>query len=146
MSKYLLDSNIIIKFWEYDYDKLRSILNENSIVVLEEVLQELSVKEKRKYKGNYILSERLCELLSFQIKVNKNDISGFYLIFDCEAKEKNISNNLSKVDLLMLYTCYVNNNFILVTEDKELFSISKEFLGEDRVYKYDRLKETYYLD
>lgn len=142
MNKYLLDSNIIIKFWDDDEHKLKSMLMEKSIVVLEDVLQELSIKEKRKYKGNYILSERFCELLSFQIRVDKDDISGFYLIFDYETKEEKESNNLSKVDLLMLYNCYINNNFILVTEDKDLFSISKKFLGEDRVYSYNKLIES----
>ena len=42
-------------------------------------------------------------------------------------------------DLLNLYTCYINSELILVTEDKALFNISKSLLGDKRVWSIDNL-------
>ena len=139
MNRYLIDSNIIIKLWERNEDNLSELIKENKIVILKDVLEEISIKEKRKYKGNYILSQRFCELLPASIEIDKKDISGFYLIFDYENKDKKEKNKLSQVDLLNLYTCYINSELILVTEDKALFNISKSLLGDKRVWSIDNL-------
>ena len=77
MNRYLIDSNIIIKLWERNEDNLSELIKENKIVILKDVLEEISIKEKRKYKGNYILSQRFCELLPVSIEIDKKDISGF---------------------------------------------------------------------
>ena len=61
------------------------------------------------------------------------------MIFDYESKDKLDSNNLSKNDLLQLYACYVNDDFNLVTEDKELYNIAMHILGEKRVLSLKEL-------
>ena len=47
MKKYLLDTNIIIKLWERDNKSLDKLLKENKVLILREVLNELSIKEKK---------------------------------------------------------------------------------------------------
>lgn len=141
MKKYLLDTNIIIKLWNLNEKSLDKILKENKVFILREVLNELSVKETKEYRRKEVLSERFCNLLPYSMEVEKEDISGFYMIFDYKIKDKFNSNNLSQNDLLQLYACYVNDNLNLVTEDKELFNIAKYILGKDRVLSLDELKD-----
>jgi len=43
------------------------------------------------------------------------------------------ANKLSENDLLLLYTCYLDNSLILVTEDKYLVNASNCILGNERV-------------
>ena len=45
MKKYLLDSNIIINLWKKDEKTLNKLIKQNKLLILEEVLKELSVKE-----------------------------------------------------------------------------------------------------
>ena len=141
MKKYLLDTNIIIKLWERDNKSLDKLLKENKVLILREVLNELSVKETKEYRRKEVLSERFCKLLPYSIEVEKENISGFYMIFDYKTKDKFSSNNLSQNDLLQLYACYINDDINLVTEDKELFNIAKYILGEDRVLSLNQLKD-----
>ena len=75
------------------------------------------------------------------MEVEKEDISGFYMIFDYKIKDKFNSNNLSQNDLLQLYACYVNDDLNLVTEDKELFNIAKYILGDNRVLSLEQIKD-----
>lgn len=105
MKKYLLDTNIIIRLWDEEEKYLDKIIKENKVVILNEVLNELSVKETKEYRRREVLSERFCKLLPYSIEVEKDNISGFYMIFDYESKDKFDSNNLSKNDLLQLYAC-----------------------------------------
>lgn len=139
MKKYLLDTNIIIRLWDEEEKYLDKIIKENKVVILNEVLNELSVKETKEYRRREVLSERFCKLLPYSIEVEKDNISGFYMIFDYESKDKFDSNNLSKNDLLQLYACYVNDDFYLVTEDKELYNIARHILGEKRVLSLKEL-------
>ena len=141
MKKYLLDTNIIIKHWDENEKKLDKILKENKVFILREVLNELSVKETKEYRRKEVLSERFCKLLPYSIEVEKENISGFYMIFDYKTKGKFNNNNLSKNDLLQLYACYVNDDLNLVTEDKELLNIARYILGEDRVLSLNQLKD-----
>lgn len=133
MKKYILDTNIIIKLWEKEDQSLDKLLKENKLLILKEVLNELSIKETKEYRRKEVLSERFCNLLPYSIEVEKENISGFYMIFDYKTKDKFNSNNLSQNDLLQLYACYINDDINLVTEDKELFNIAKYILGADRV-------------
>ena len=110
MKKYLLDSNIIINLWKKDEKTLNKLINQNKLLILEEVLKELSVKEAKIYRSREVLSERFCELLPFALKINKQDISGFYFILDYTIKEKFKNNNLSENDFLQLFACYINRN------------------------------------
>ena len=140
MKKYLLDTNIIIKLWDKKDDKsLDKLLKENNILILREVLDELSIKETKEYRRKEVLSERFCKLLPYSMEVEKENISGFYMIFDYKTKDKFNSNNLSQNDLLQLYACYINADLNLVTEDKELFNIAKYILGDDRVLSINEL-------
>ena len=110
MKKYLLDSNIIINLWKKDEKTLNKLIKQNKLLILEEVLKELSVKEAKIYRSKEVLSERFCELLPFALKINKQDISGFYFILDYTIKEKFKNNNLSENDFLQLFACYINRN------------------------------------
>ncbi len=140
MKKYLLDTNIIIKLWDKKDDKsLDKLLKENKILILREVLDELSIKETKEYRRKEVLSERFCRLLPYSIEVEKESISGFYMVFDYKTKDKFNSNNLSQNDLLQLYACYTNDDLNLVTEDKELFNIAKYILGNNRVLSMNEL-------
>ena len=140
MKKYLLDTNIIIKLWDKKDDKsLDKLLKENNIFILREVLNELSIKETKEYRRKEVLSERFCKLLPYSIEVEKESISGFYMVFDYKTKDKFNSNNLSQNDLLQLYACYINADLNLVTEDKELFNIAKYILGNNRVLSMNEL-------
>ncbi|WP_195514913.1 PIN domain-containing protein [Paraclostridium bifermentans] len=140
MKKYLLDTNIIIKLWDKKDDKsLDKLLKENKILILREVLNELSIKETKEYRRKEVLSERFCKLLPYSIEVEKESISGFYMVFDYKTKDKFNSNNLSQNDLLQLYACYINYDLNLVTEDKELFNTAKYILGNNRVLSMNEL-------
>ena len=140
MKKYLLDTNIIIKLWDKKDDKsLDKLLKENKILILREVLDELSIKETKEYRRKEVLSERFCRLLPYSIEVEKESISGFYMVFDYKTKDKFNSNNLSQNDLLQLYACYINYDLNLVTEDKELFNTAKYILGNNRVLSMNEL-------
>lgn len=139
MKKYILDTNIIIKLWDKDDQSLDKLLKENKVLILREVLNELSIKETKEYRRKEVLSERFCNLLPYSIDVEKENISEFYMIFDYKTKDKFNSNNLSQNDLLQLYACYINDDINLVTEDKELFNIAKYILGADRVLDIEEL-------
>ncbi len=45
MKKYLLDTNIIIKLWNISEKSLDKILKNGNVFILNEVLNELAVKE-----------------------------------------------------------------------------------------------------
>lgn len=134
MKKYLLDTNIIIKLWNISEKSLDKILKNGNVFILNEVLNELAVKEVREYRRRDVLSERFCKLLPYSIEVEKENISGFYMIFDYKIKDKFNNHNLSLNDLLQLYACYIDDDLNLATEDKELFNIAKYILGNNRVF------------
>ena len=113
------------------------MLKEERVLILKEVLDELAIKEKKVYRRREVLSERFCKLLPYILEVEKEDISGFYMIFDYETKEKFQSNNLSENDLLQLYACYINDELNLVTEDRQLYDTAYYILGHDRVCSFD---------
>lgn len=133
MKKYLLDTNNIIKLWDDNSMLLEKLIEENKVVILKEVLEELSIKEKKIYRRQEVLSERFCKLLPCSIEVKNNDISGFFMIYDYEIKGKFENNNLSKNDLLQINACYIDESLTLITEDKELFNIGKHILNENRI-------------
>lgn len=145
MSEYLLDTNVVIGLWrDYPY-VIDMLLKDEKIKILKEVSEELVVKERRQYKGQQVLSERFCKLLLFIIEVNKENIQEFYSMLDIKySKQGNAyfdTNKLSENDLLLLYSCYLNNNLVLVTEDKYLFNAANYILGKDRVMTLKMLIE-----
>lgn len=139
MKRYLLDSNIIISIWNKDEKLMDKILKENKIVILKEVLNELVVKETKEYRRREVLSERFCKLLPYSFNIEYENLSGFYMIFDYEIKPKFKNNNLSRNDLMELYTCYVEKDLVLVTEDKQLYDIARFVLGKNRVMEINTL-------
>lgn len=146
MNEYLLDTNVVIGLWR-DYPfVIDMLLKDERIKILKEVSEELVVKERRQYKRQQVLSERFCKLLPFIIEVNEENIHEFYSMLDIKYSKKGNAyfdtNKLSENDLLLLYTCYLNNNLILVTEDKYLFNAANYVLGNDKVMKLDALIES----
>ena len=88
MKKYLLDSNIIINLWKKDEKTLNKLIKQNKLLILEEVLKELSVKEAKIYRSREVLSERFCELLPFALKINKTRYKWILLYFRLHNKRK----------------------------------------------------------
>ena len=119
MGKYLLDTNIVIKLWNDNSMLLGKLIEKNKVVILKEVLEELSIKEKKIYRRQEILSERFCKLLPCSIEVKNSYLSGFFMIYDYEIKGR-FENN-------------TDESLTLITEDKELFNIANYILGENRV-------------
>jgi len=147
MSEYLLDTNVVIGLWEQHNSTIDKLIEDKKIKITEEVVQELVVKERREYKRQQVLSERFCKLLSFIIEVDKTQIDEFYSMLNIKYSKKgnayfNHTNKLSRNDLFLLYCCYLNNNFILVTEDKYLFNAANSVLGKDRVLTLKLLVES----
>lgn len=145
MNEYLLDTNVVIGLWR-DYPfVIDMLLKDERIKILKEVSEELVVKERRQYKRQQVLSERFCKLLRFIIEVNKENIHEFYSMLDIKYSKKGNAyfdtNKLSENDLLLLYTCYLNNNLVLVTEDKYLFNAARHILGNDRIMTLNMLIE-----
>ena len=138
MEEYLLDTNIVIGLWKQYPLVIDKLIKDKKIKVLKEVSQELVVKERQDYKGQQVLSDRFCKLLLFIIEVDTKSIKQFYTLLDIKHSKKgnayfNDTNKLSYNDLLLLYTCYLDNNLVLVTEDKCLFNTANHILGKHRV-------------
>ena len=136
-NKYLLDSNIIIEMWRDNPKVIDKLLENNSIVILEEVLNEISKKEKRKFKGIEVLSERFMKLVPQMIEVKKDNLKDLYDKIDIKATTKGKyyykSYKISYTDLLQIFICYFYEMYILVTNDKNLLYSSKEIIGDKRV-------------
>ena len=122
-----------LEVFEGPLDLLLHLIEKNKVVILKEVLEELSIKEKKIYRRQEILSERFCKLLPCSIEVKNSYLSGFFMIYDYEIKGRFENNNLSKNDLLQICACYTDESLTLITEDKELFNIANYILGENRV-------------
>ena len=137
MNEYLLDTNVVIGLWKQYPFVIDKLIEDKKIKILKEVSQELVVKERREYKGQQVLSERFLNLILFIIEVDRESIKEFYAMLDIKYSKKGNAyfdtNKLSENDLLLLYTCYLDNNIVLVTEDKRLFNTANYILGKDRV-------------
>jgi predicted nucleic acid-binding protein len=137
MNEYLLDTNVVIGLWKQYPFVIDKLIEDKKIKILKEVSQELVVKERREYKGQQVLSERFLNLILFIIEVDRKSIKEFYAMLDIKYSKKGNAyfdtNKLSENDLLLLYTCYLDNNLVLVTEDKRLFNTANYILGKDRV-------------
>jgi hypothetical protein len=138
MKEYLLDTNIVIALWDQYPLAIDILIKDKKFKILKEVSQELVVKERQEYKGQQVLSERFCKLLLFIIEVDRKSIKQFCSTIDIKHSKKGNAyfedtNKLSENDLLLLYTCYLDNNLVLVTEDKCLFNAANHILGKYRV-------------
>lgn len=146
MDEYLLDTNAVIGLWNKHPLVIDKLIEDNRIKILKEVGEELVVKERREYKGQQVLSERFCRLVLFIIEVDRECVEKFYSMLDIKYSPKgnaylDDTNKLSEIDLLLLSACYINNDLILVTEDKYLFNATKNIFGEDRVMTLNMLLE-----
>jgi predicted nucleic acid-binding protein len=145
MEEYLLDTNVVIGLWKQNPFVINKLIEENKIKILEAVSQELVVKERREYKGKQILSERFCKLLPFVIEVDRAELKEFYSMLNIKHSQKGNTyfntDKLSEIDLILLYTCYLDDNLILVTEDKYIFHAANVILGKERVIGLKRLVE-----
>lgn len=150
MKEYLLDTNVVIGLWKQYPFVINKLIEENKIKILEAVSQELVVKERREYKGMQILSERFCKLLPFIIEVNRDELKEFYSMLNIKHSQKGNTyfntDKLSEIDLLLLYTCYLDDNLILVTEDKYIFHAANIILGKERVIGLKMLIETVLIE
>jgi len=148
MSEYLLDANVVICLWNQHQLIIDRLIEDRKIKILKEVSEELVVKERRQYKRQQVLSERFCKLIPFILEVDNTGIEEFYSTLEIKYSKKGNAyfedtNKLSQNDLLLLYTCYLDNNLILVTEDKYLFNAAKDILGQERVLTANYLVELY---
>lgn len=114
------------------------------------VSQELVVKEKRKYKGVEILSERFCKLLPFIVEIDIEKLQEFYSMLNIKYSQKGNTyfntDKLSENDLLLLYACYLDDNLVLVTEDKYIFHAANIILGKERVIGLKMLIENVLIE
>jgi len=145
MNEYLLDTNVVIGLWKQSPFVVDKLIEDGKIKILKEVIQELVVKESRKYKGQQVLSERFCRLLFFIVEIDRENIEEFYSMLHLKYSSKgNIyfnTNKLSENDLLLLYACHLDVNLVLVTEDKYLFNTANYVLGNERVMTLKMLME-----
>lgn len=147
MNEYLLDTNVVIGLWKHYPYVIDKLIKDKNIKILKEVSEELVIKEKKDFKGQQVLSERFCQLLPFIIDVDKKDIDKFYSILDIKYSKKgnayfDNTEKLSQNDLILLYTCYLDEKLILVSEDKYLFKAAANILGKNRVIELIKLVES----
>lgn len=150
MVEYLLDTNVVIGLWKQYPFVINKLVEERKIKILEPISQELVVKESREYKGQQVLSERFCKLLPFILEVDSEKIEEFYSMLHIKYSKKGNAyfnkDKLSENDLLLLYTCYLDDNLILVTEDKYVFHAANIILGKERVIGLKSLIETVLIE
>ena len=137
MGNYILDTNVIIKLWNKEETIFNDILQENEIIVIDEILKELSKKERRLFKGELVMSERFMKLIPYRIELDNIMTENFIkeINFDHIKGEFYYYNGkkISKNDLLLIVVLKEKCEFSLVTEDFNLSYIAKELLGEKRV-------------
>lgn len=148
MDSYLMDTNVVIYLWKYCPSMINKLIQDTKIKILEEVSQELALKEIQEYNGQRVLSERFCKLLPLIIKVDKKDIKEFYVSLNIKYSKKgnayyNDTEKLSENDLILLYTCNIYDDLILVTEDKYLFNAAIHIFGVERVISISALMKKY---
>ncbi|OPJ63338.1 hypothetical protein CLCHR_16780 [Clostridium chromiireducens] len=144
MSEFLLDTNVIILLWKQHPFVIDRLIEEDKLKILREVSQELISRKWKDYKKEGILSERFCKLLKCIIQVDERNIKEFYRMLDLKYSSQDDSyfdntEKLSENDLLLLYACYLDEKFILVTEDRYLYKTAKYILGSDRVITVNML-------
>lgn len=148
MNSYLMDTNVVIYLWKHCPNVINELIKDTKVKILEEISQELALKEIQEYNGQHVLSERFCNLLPLIIKVDKKDIKEFYVSLNIKHSKKgnayyNDTEKLSENDLILLYTCCIYDDLILVTEDKYLFNTAIHVLGEGRVINLSILMKKY---
>ncbi|MPQ43888.1 hypothetical protein [Clostridium tarantellae] len=141
-TKYLLDSNVIIKIWNRYPELLRTIDNRNDMeyFISNDVAIELSRKEYTVYKNQSVLSDRFLKLLSHMLEINEEkNMDNIRRKFDLKITNGGNTfyingNKISKVDFNLISICNESEEYILVTDDKKLLNSAKIILGKKRCY------------
>lgn len=136
MITYILDSNIVIKLWNQKPELFR-LMKENKkfkYIIPKNIAEEIAVKERCRYKGTYILSQRFLDLISYIEDHKDIDIEDFINKNNIKVCENNKAyyfndNKLSKNDLILISLANSTKNYIIVTEDKRILKASREILG-----------------
>lgn len=142
---YVLDSNIIIKLWNEGSNIFYDIVEKQKInfTIPKVVANEVSRKEYRDYNGISVLSDRFLKLLQYiREDENSNDIEKFSNTISAKKMPGGClyyinGNKLSDTDFILLYVCKEIVDSILVTNDKRLSNVAKDFIGEDRVLNFN---------
>lgn len=139
MGKYILDTNVIINFWNREKGFFDNFLEFNEIIIIREVLEELARKEKRKFNGENVMSERFMRLVPLIFEIDRRMFKEFLNHIDFEKIKGEAhyykGKKLTKNDILLIFASIEKEGFSLVTEDKALFEVAKELLGEDKVLR-----------
>ncbi|EGT3617792.1 hypothetical protein FHH43_16500, partial [Clostridium perfringens] len=134
MGKYILDTNVIINFWNRGKGLFDYFLECNEIIIIRGVLEELARKEKRRFNGENVMSERFMKLVPLMIEIDVRKFKEFLKDIDFDNIKGEVyyynGKKLTKNDILLIFTSKEKEDFSLVTEDKALIEAAKELLGE----------------
>lgn len=139
MGKYILDTNVIINFWNKEKGFFDNFLEFNEVIIIREVLEELARKEKGRFNGENVMSERFMKLVSLMFEIDRRRFKEFLNVinFDSIKGEAYYYNGkkITKNDILLIFASKENSSFSLVTDDKALFEVAKDLLGESKVLR-----------
>lgn len=158
--EYLLDTNIVIKIWNKYPRLFKAIENIEGIdfKISRPIAEELSIKEFKQVGGVQVLSSKFLELLDHiieEVDINKDHIS--HSTSESTDINSNIKyderkdiyyvdeNKISGNDYRLMEVCRRDKNYILVTDDKNLYISAKSIIEDSRVLTFkeflDQLKE-----
>lgn len=142
---YLLDSNAVIRIWKQCPDLLDKMEKSENVnfKISNEIAMELSKKEFAKYDEVPVLSARFIKLLAYVISTETVETScavasnsGIKFI-----PEKNMvvvnGCKISKNDWELIAICQGDEQYALVTDDKNLISSARHVLNASRVLNFD---------
>lgn len=139
MGRYILDTNVIINFWNFQEERFINILNENEIIVIDKVLKELSKKEKHVYRNELVMSERFMKLVHLNYEIDDSEIENFIKDIDFDYRGDKFyyyeGKKISKIDISLIVALKEKEKFILITDDLDLIEVTKKLLGENRALR-----------
>ena len=149
--EYLLDANIVIKIWDRYPRLFKAIENTEGIdyKISKPIAEELSIKEFKQVGGVQVLSSKFLELLNHIIEeedISKEDThhsTSDSLYINSSIKydaKKDIyhldGNKISGNDYRLMEVCRRNERYILVTEDRNLYTSAKLIIESSRVLNF----------
>lgn len=149
IKRYLLDANIIIKLWKECPQVIDEIKNTENVdfKISKHIAGELSTKEFKEFNGFPVLTDKFLGLLDHIIEIDSSTIEQS---FNCNIDinhdfKKGVyyidGNKISKNDYELICACKINNEYILVTEDKKIQRSAKLILGSNKVLSFDEFIE-----
>jgi predicted nucleic acid-binding protein len=152
IKEYLLDANIVINIWNKYPGLFKAIENAEGIdyKISRPIAEELSIKEFKQVGGVPVLSSKFLELLDHIIEeedMNKEEKSSDVLDNNIDINtdikydaRKDIyyvdGNKISGNDYRLMEVCRKNKNYILVTEDRNLYTSAKSIIENPRVITF----------